>query len=104
MGLAVREARAARVYLVEAAWSAEQAAALRVRLLADPVVEECTVGAAPVEAGWSTVEIHPLPGVMDPAAQSVREAAADLLGEGGEIKVSTSSGGRNAPWTGLSTR
>lgn len=89
MGLAVREARAARVYLVEAAWSAEQAAALRVRLLADPVVEECTVGAAQVEAGWSTVEIHPLPGVMDPAAQSVREAAADLLGEGGEIKVST---------------
>lgn len=53
---------------------------VRTKLLADPVSEVATVGASPVEPNAFLVEVHPLPGVMDPVAQSVEGAIAELLG------------------------
>ena len=85
MGLPASAAWVARVYLVEAELTAEQAQAVGTTLLADSVTESVSAGAA--GAKGSLVEVHPLPGVMDPAAQSVREAVAGLTGR--EVSVST---------------
>jgi phosphoribosylformylglycinamidine synthase subunit PurSL len=78
LGFGVESASSARVYLIEAPLSATQLEHVMQRLLADPVVESARLGAAP--ATGVTIEVHPLPGVMDPAAQSVREAILDLTG------------------------
>lgn len=80
LGYAVAEASSARVYLIEAPLTREQLTRVMDRLLADPVVETASVGASQASAGSVTIEVHPLPGVMDPAAQSVCEAIVDLTG------------------------
>ncbi len=89
MGLPVRSVRTARVYLIEPGQSGSGATAalgtLPSRLLADPVVEVATAGISPTPAGAVTIEVHPQPGVMDPTAQSVAEAIADLTGSGANV-------------------
>jgi phosphoribosylformylglycinamidine (FGAM) synthase-like enzyme/phosphoribosylformylglycinamidine (FGAM) synthase PurS component len=86
IGIGLSSARVSRIYLIEAA-ALDDATAARIRdeLLANPVTEEATAGARP--ALGALIEVHPLPGVMDPAAISVQEALADLYGV--EAKVST---------------
>ena len=88
LGVEPGRVRTARVYLVEGDLSADQVDMVRTALLTDPVLERSALGAAPPEPGERTVEVHPLPGVMDPAAQTVREAVADLTGAAG-LRVST---------------
>ncbi len=95
----VGEARIAHssVYLIEGTLDANQCNRLARELLADPVtqvwswkrVHGSTSGPAAhlVELPEAIVEVHPLPGVMDPAAESVRAAAMALLGD--EIEVRT---------------
>ena len=78
IGIEIASAATAKVYLIEADFDDEQIASVRDRLLTDPVVEESALGAA--ASADQVVEVHPLPGVMDPAAQSVRDAIADLTG------------------------
>ncbi len=80
----------ARVYLIEAPLTEAQLARAMSRLLADPVVESASPGTAPTAPNASTVEVHPLPGVMDPASQSVREGLRALL----NIDASVSTGTR----------
>ena len=80
LGYAVSQVRSARVYLIEAALSNNQLANVMHKLLADPVVEVASIGTSLAAMASATIEVHPLPGVMDPAAQSVREAIADLTG------------------------
>ncbi len=87
MGIAVSGVRATHVYLVRAALSDEQRRMVADRLLADPITERCECGAAASRAEGQIVEVHPLPGVMDPVAQSVELAVRDLVGE--RVKVST---------------
>ncbi|HYE03146.1 MAG TPA: phosphoribosylformylglycinamidine synthase subunit PurS [Phycisphaerales bacterium] len=87
MGLDVAAVRSASVYLIAAPLDPEQVQAVGQRLLADPVIDEWRVGARPVVTGWHVLEVHPLPGVMDPAAQSVRQAVRELVGV--EARVST---------------
>jgi len=84
IGLGMSSARVAKVYLLEAELTSEDLAAIRGKLLADPVAERASE-TMPREG--TLVEVHPLPGVMDPAAQSVREAIADLIGK--DVDVST---------------
>ncbi|MDX2130968.1 MAG: AIR synthase-related protein [Planctomycetota bacterium] len=79
-------ARTARVYLIEGALSPADQSRVVSSLLADPVCEVATIGAAPAEDA-SVIEVHPLPGVMDPAAQSVRDAIRDLTGT--DVRVAT---------------
>ncbi|HYE62544.1 MAG TPA: phosphoribosylformylglycinamidine synthase subunit PurS [Phycisphaerales bacterium] len=76
----LREVNTAKVYLVEADLDGPMLDRVLARLLSDPVTEQATVGAAEVKGAVQTIEVHPLPGVMDPAAQSVMDAIKDLTG------------------------
>lgn len=87
LGLRVARVRTAHVYLVQGALDAAAAERIKSKLLADPVTESAVSGARPVEPGCAVVEVHPLPGVMDPVAQSVELAVRDLVGA--ESRVST---------------
>jgi phosphoribosylformylglycinamidine synthase len=80
IGIPVASVRSARIYLIEGPLSPSQLAQVRDGLLADPVTESAATGATPSQPGAATIEVHPLPGVMDPVAQSVREAIRDLTG------------------------
>ena len=80
MGLPATSLRTARVYLIEAAIDDAQAARIRDVLLTNPVVDDTRDNASPVEKGACIVEVLPLPGVMDPAAQTVEAAIRELTG------------------------
>ncbi|HMF11102.1 MAG TPA: phosphoribosylformylglycinamidine synthase, partial [Gemmataceae bacterium] len=71
-------ARTSRGYLLEGELSREDVARLTDELLVDPLVESAKIGPlnAPGESALATV--LPKPGVMDPVALSVVEAARDL--------------------------
>ncbi|TVQ59043.1 MAG: phosphoribosylformylglycinamidine synthase [Phycisphaerales bacterium] len=88
IGVRPGRVRTARVYLVRADLSEADLDLVRDVLLANPVLEAAAVGAAPTPAGARTVEIHPLPGVMDPVAQTVRQSVIELTGVG-DVEVST---------------
>ena len=47
-------------------------------LLADPITQHAIVGTSNVAPGVSILEVHYLPGVMDPVAQSTREAIVEM--------------------------
>ncbi|MCL4221454.1 MAG: phosphoribosylformylglycinamidine synthase subunit PurS [Phycisphaerales bacterium] len=85
IGIALSSVRTARVYLIEAALDQDQLEVVRTRLLEDPVIESSAVGASAPAPGETTLEVHPLPGVMDPAAQAVARAIADLTGATAEV-------------------
>ncbi|MEM9083606.1 MAG: phosphoribosylformylglycinamidine synthase subunit PurS [Planctomycetota bacterium] len=88
LGVEIDSARTAKCYIVEAALTQEQADRVLQDLLVDPVLEVGVEGGA--ASAEATVEVWPLPGVMDPAAQTVRTAIAELLGvEPGSIEVTT---------------
>lgn len=92
LGFHLSRARASRVYLIEGNLNTRAVETLRRRLLQDPVTEEAAIGISPPPADVQVLEVHPLPGVMDPAAQSVRDAAQELLsnrGDGLAVEVST---------------
>ncbi len=87
LGVRAAGVRATHVYLVEGALTAGQRERVARELLADAVTEAATGGAAAAGCGCAVVEVHPLPGVMDPVAQSVELAIRDLVGV--ETRVST---------------
>jgi phosphoribosylformylglycinamidine synthase len=90
LGYALVGVAATRIYLIEAPLTEGQPQRLARALLADTVVDAWSEGARAVAPGAAGVEVHPLPGVMDPAAQSVRDATADLLGlDPAGVRVST---------------
>ncbi len=70
-------ARVARVYLIEGDLSDAQIERIRQSLLTDAVLEHSLIGASPDQG--VIIEVHPLPGVMDPAAQSVSDAIEALV-------------------------
>jgi len=86
----IKSAATARVYLIEAPLDEASTRTLAERLLADPVREIATSGAQAPADGARIIEVHPQPGVMDPTAQSVRDAIHDLLG----IEAAVSTGWR----------
>ncbi|MBC7834085.1 MAG: phosphoribosylformylglycinamidine synthase [Phycisphaerales bacterium] len=85
LSLPVASARTTSVYFIQADLDQPQIESVKAALLADPVTESASVGAAPVRPGTRVVEVHPLPGVMDPIAQSVKLAIRDLLGMAVEV-------------------
>jgi phosphoribosylformylglycinamidine synthase len=89
-GFALERARSARVYLLQAALDPDRLEAIRAGLLENAVVEAATVGVHPTREGEVTIEVHPLPGVMDPVAQTVASAAKDLFG----VEAAVQSGWR----------
>jgi phosphoribosylformylglycinamidine synthase II len=90
IGLNPASVRTAHVYLIGAHLAPAQVDALASQLLADPVVERAHVGvSASLSAATTTqvVEVHPLPGVMDPVAQSVELGVRDVLGVACEVST-----------------
>jgi phosphoribosylformylglycinamidine synthase len=82
-------AKTAKVYLIQGDLDDQLLLRVAASLLADPVTETFRFGSEPAAKGASIIEVHPLPGVMDPAAQSVREAIVALLGAGTSVDVVT---------------
>jgi phosphoribosylformylglycinamidine synthase len=80
LGIVATGVRTARVYLIQADLTATQVERVRSALLTNPVVDDTRVGVTACAAGVQTVEVLPLPGVMDPAAQTVEEAVRELTG------------------------
>ncbi|MEZ6242290.1 MAG: phosphoribosylformylglycinamidine synthase subunit PurS [Phycisphaerales bacterium] len=87
LGIDPPRARTARVYLIEASLTPDQLETVRARLLEDPVVERASLGASSTNPDERTIEVHPLPGVMDPAAQTVADAIHDLVGVDAEVQT-----------------
>ncbi len=98
LGISPRGVRCAQVYLIEGDLSPDDLASAATGLLASPVLDEWTIGAASASRDAQILEVHPLPGVMDPAAQTVRDFLRRTLDDE-SIEVST---GRRYDLTGLS--
>ncbi|MHC5001497.1 MAG: phosphoribosylformylglycinamidine synthase subunit PurS [Planctomycetota bacterium] len=81
-----RRIDAAQVYLIEADLPEAQLRRVAEELLADPVTQDATLGATPPRAD-ALIEVHPLPGVMDPDAEAVETAIREMLGV--EVAVRT---------------
>ena len=75
------QAHAARVYLIEAPLAGDEVRRVADELLADPVTQRAVIGATPVPPKGATVEVHYQTGVMDPVAQSTRDAIAEMMPE-----------------------
>ncbi|MEO1128317.1 MAG: phosphoribosylformylglycinamidine synthase subunit PurS [Planctomycetota bacterium] len=88
LGIVASGVRSARIYLVRAAIDDAAVHVVRTSLLTDPVLEVSRLGADAPEADVRTIEVHPLPGVMDPAAQTVQTAVRELTGAD-DVEVST---------------
>ena len=90
-GLLPRSVDCAAVYLIEGAFSDRALSMIAEELLADPVTQSPVIGAAAAGADEVVIEVHPLPGVMDPAAASIATAIHAMLGEseGSAITVRT---------------
>jgi len=84
LGIEIKDASSADVYLVEGALSPDELRALASELMADAVAQRAVIGAQSTgsqpSAHTRTVEVHPLPGVMDPAGQSLELVVDALLG------------------------
>jgi len=74
------------IYLVEGDLGDSSVSRISSELLCDPVSEESTIGDSSPYAD-AMIEVHPIPGVMDPEAQAVELAIKHLLGS--DVKVQT---------------
>ena len=81
LGLDPISVRSAAVYLVEMTPDPARIDAVVTQLLNDPIAENTELGTSDAGPGEVTIEVHPLPGVMDPVAQSVRDAIEEITGE-----------------------
>jgi len=81
--------RSAGVYLIEAELAGDELARVADELLADPVSQRSVIGASDATGG-AVVEVHYLPGVMDPVAASAADAIAEMLPRlEGRVRVRT---------------
>ena len=73
------DVRTARVYLIEAPLDNLELARLARELLADPITQQAITGHADTADVGAVCEVHYKPGVMDPVAQSTRDAIVEML-------------------------
>ena len=85
LGYGLEGAHSARVYLIESPLTSAQLDLIVSQLLCNPVVERAEIGST--EPRGALVEVHPLPGVMDPPAQSVADAIEALIGIRAEVST-----------------
>ena len=71
--------RTARVYLIEADLDDQAVARIAHELLTDPVSQIPVIGAGDRPEDGAVIEVHYQPGVMDPLAQSTRDAIVQML-------------------------
>jgi len=97
LNLTVHSLRTADLYLIEGDLNSQQLEKLATNLLADPVTNTFNILQSNPAERQSTqdsngitsqiVEVHPLPGVMDPTAQSVENAIHTLLGRNTSVRT-----------------
>ncbi|MFK7788499.1 MAG: AIR synthase related protein, partial [Phycisphaeraceae bacterium] len=85
---------AAKVYLIEAPLSDEQARSIADELLADPIIQSAQLGTADAAADARLVEVHYKPGVMDPVAESTRDAICEMFPDVDPASVYVATGER----------
>lgn len=78
LGPAVSAVHTAAIFLIEAALSDEDAHRIAAELLADPINQVAVLGVSESDAAAS-VEVHYLPGVMDPVAVSTQDAIREMF-------------------------
>ncbi len=85
--------RSADIYLVEGGFESRELTALAESLLADPVIQEYEI-LKDANGRTSTnslpakmIEVHPLPGVMDPVAISVESSIRTLFGKDAAVRT-----------------
>ena len=77
----VNQVRVSNVYLLEGKLSREEVNIICRELLADPVIEECSIGVTPPaleDENTHAIEVAYNPGVMDPVEDSVKKGILDL--------------------------
>ncbi len=94
VGIALASAPTTQVFLIESDVAPDRIDEVARRLLADPVTQSFHIGAQGSVPGAQIVEVHPLPGVMDPAAQSVELAAREFLSLDSSRTLRVSTGSR----------
>ena len=72
------EVETANVYLIEGDIDSSDVQRIATELLAHPVTDQVIIGAGAPRA-TALIEVHPLPGVMDPEAEAVEAAIQSLL-------------------------
>ncbi len=83
----------AAVYLIEGELAHDEVARIAEELLADPVTQVAEIHAseaaakAKIAPGVAVIEVHPLPGVTDPAAESVQLAIQVMLGKAVSVRT-----------------
>lgn len=70
---------AAKIFLIEAPLSDDQAQAIASELLADPIIQTASLGTADAQPDARLIEVHYKPGVMDPTAESTRDAICEMF-------------------------
>jgi phosphoribosylformylglycinamidine synthase II len=70
----------ARVFLIQAPLEQEAIERIAGELLTDPVNQRYRLGATPRQENVPLIEVHYLPGVMDPVAMSTVDAIREMLG------------------------
>lgn len=89
LGCDIAAVRTASVYLIEADLSSRQLQTIAGDVLSDAVAQIPMIGVRTPDRGSRLVEVHPLPGVMDPAAQSVELAIRELFGIEASVRTGT---------------
>ncbi len=89
LGCEIAAVRTASVYLIEADIDPQQIQTIANEILTDSVAQAPTIGVREPDRESQLVEVHPLPGVMDPAAQSVELAIRELLGVSASVRTGT---------------
>jgi phosphoribosylformylglycinamidine synthase subunit PurSL len=83
----------AAVYLLEGELTGEEVSRIAEELLADCVTQAAEIHAteaaakARIAPGVAVIEVHPLPGVTDPAAESVQLAIEAMLGKSVSVRT-----------------
>ncbi len=85
--------RSSHLYLLESDLSEKQVEQIARELLADPVAQHFSISPHDLHAREHCIEVHHLPGVMDPAAASTKAAIAELIGSdiANGLKVQTAT-------------
>lgn len=78
-GIPAAQIRTARVYLIESPLTSADIQRIASELLADPVTQRSVLGEGEAASGVNILEVHFKPGVMDPVAQSTREAILEMF-------------------------
>ncbi|MBH06864.1 MAG: phosphoribosylformylglycinamidine synthase [Phycisphaeraceae bacterium] len=75
----ILEISTTKIFLIEAALDPSELECIGTELLTDSVNQSHAIGATHPQSNQTTIEVHYKPGVMDPVAESTRQAIVEML-------------------------